>query len=141
MATMQRDIFINAPPAKVWHLTQDPAQWNLIEDILRPEHTEGSGGVGTVVEMGVIVEEIKLPTQLKVVEVIPGVSRKIEFANQISQGYGLCTYENMNGRTKFTVRSEFSLQGVGKVAEDLFMSDLAQIVERALANLKTMAER
>ena len=141
MAIVEKNIFVNAMPDKIWRLAQDPNHWHTWFDGLRqPKSIQGDGSVGTVVETGMTVANIPIPAKLTVVETVPGARWKGEFAGPLTEGHQLWLYEPAEGGTRLTLHMEANLSGPAKLAEGLVVSSFTQMVDKTLANIKTLAE-
>ena len=141
MPSAEKSIVVNAPPERIWALTQDPTNWHSwFEGAAQPKSIQGDGGVGTVVETSMTVANIPLPAKITVVEADPGVRWKGEFTGPATKGHQLWVYEKVGGGTRLTFTMEAALSGPAKLAEGVITKSFEQMVERTLVNIKTLSE-
>lgn len=141
MPAVEKSIFIQAPPEKIWDLSRDPHDWHTwFEGAREAKSIEGDGGVGTIVDTSMTIANIPLPAQIKVLEATPAVRWKGEFTGPAAKGYQLWTYEGQDGGTQLTFRIEASLSGPAKLAEGMVVKSFEKMADKTLANLKAMVE-
>ena len=141
MPSTEKSILINAPPEKIWELTQNPTNWHSwFEGAAQPKSIQGDGSVGTVVETSMTVANISLPARITVVETNPGVRWKGEFTGPATKGYQLWVYEKVDGGTHLTFTIDATLSGPAKLAEGVLTRSFEQMAEQTLANIKAMSE-
>jgi coenzyme Q-binding protein COQ10 len=143
MTTVERSIFVNAPPEVVTEISQDPyrlPEWYTGIERAEPDgvYPEVGGRVAVVYKAAGISFDITMTA----VEHVPGQSQTNQMEGMIT-GTNYWWFEPEGEGTHVTARFEYQMPGgaLGKVADKLVVERMnEENLEKSLQALKTLAE-
>ena len=141
MPSLEKSIFIAAPPEKVWEVAADYSQWHAwFEGLSAPKSVQGDGGLGTVIEHTATVHSIPMPLKTTVVACDLDDCWRAEYTGPMTKGSQQWTYKATDGGTEVTLVMETELSGPAKLAERMVVNAFTTMAEKTLANLKARVE-
>ena len=153
MPSLEKSIFISAPPDKVWAVASDYAQWHTwFEGLSAPRSVEGDGGLGTVIDHTVTVYNIPMPLKTTVVTCDVNARWRGEYTGPMTKGFQEWTYTaasgdagalgdaGASGGTDVKLVMETELMGPAKLAQKMVLNAFDALTAKALANLTARVE-
>jgi hypothetical protein len=131
---------------KVFSVAVDPTRWeHWYSGLSTPDQITGGGEPGSVVDTHYAIVGMRLPIQIKVLEVESSPARSVwkgTFTGGMS-GTQTFTYTPEENGTHIDVEIEYTVPGsvLGRIANSLFIEKLQEnATDQTLANLKAMLE-
>lgn len=148
MGHLLSSIHINAPVEKVWEYARDPQHWStFMVGMTDPEKIVGDGGVGTEVELSVIVAGVRLHETVRSLERREDPDGSAHWRAAIdgsSSGWMTWDYKPDAGGTLVTEEWEYTVPAgvLGKIADRFIFERMQERDTRAsLENLKLLMEQ
>jgi uncharacterized protein YndB with AHSA1/START domain len=142
MATLTRNVTIDAPVDTVFDVALDPRRlWN-VKDVALTEVDIKPEGVGTSARMYSHVLGFHIEGGLEYTEVVPGDRIVVQVHFFAEKPTWRFTFEPADGGTKVTAQGEWIMKFpvVGRPVENMMVREHKPVVEAILASLKAGAE-
>jgi coenzyme Q-binding protein COQ10 len=146
MPVVKKSIDIAAPVNSVFAIAVDPTRWeHWYSGLSSPDQITGAGGPGSVIATHYAMMGMRLPIQIKVLDVEASSDKSVwkgNFTGGIS-GTQTFTYTPKEKNTHVDVEIDYTVPGsiLGKIANSLFIEKLQEnATEQTLANLKALVE-
>ena len=143
MSRIEKSIFVNAPPEKIWDTATDPNQWaDWYVGLKEVKSIVGDGSAGTTAEMTFDMSGMKMQFKHTVLE-WDHPRKWVGRTEGAIDSTSTWTYEPEGEGTRMSVVMDYTVPGsvLGKIADKLVIERRnAEDMEKTLQNLKKLCE-